>query len=120
MNSRISMAAWVAVCWLAVGTVNAAEPVQQKAEASPSAAANANADKAREKVKARAAARPGAKDEKKPEQNCTATTGTRIRGDPRADCVSVPGQHTYTADEINATGEMNVSDALRKLDPRLQ
>jgi hypothetical protein len=119
MKSRIGVAAWVAASWLAVTAVGAAEPAQQKADSGPAAVTatgNASADKTKATTKVKAAD----KEKKKQEQNCTTTTGTRIRREPPADCASMPGQHTYTAEEIASTGEMNVSDALRKLDPRLQ
>jgi hypothetical protein len=110
MNWRTSIAASMAASWLAVALVGAAEPAAQKAEAKPAAAATATADKDKTK----------ASDEKKKEQKCATTTGSRIRRDPPVDCDSAPGLRSYTADDINSTGEMDVSDALRKLDPRLQ
>jgi hypothetical protein len=106
MNWRTRIAASAAASWLAVTAAVAAEPAQPKAEAKP--AATASTDKAQEK------------DNKKKAQKCAVTTGSRIRRDPPVDCGRVPGEQSYTAEDIASTGEMNVSEALRKLDPRFQ
>jgi len=52
---------------------------------------------------------------------CEYVTGSRIRHDPPVDCDdAAPGVRSYSADELRQTGEINLSDALRKLDPRFQ
>jgi hypothetical protein len=110
MNWRTSIAASAAASWLAATVVGAAEPAQQQAEAKPAAEST---DKGTDKT--------ANKDNKKKDQKCAVTTGSRIRRDPPADCErATPGERSYTAEELATTGEMNLSEALRKLDPRFQ
>jgi hypothetical protein len=105
MNWRTRIAVSVAASWLAVTMVGAAEAPEQKAAAKPVAAASKDG--------------AGEKSRKK-DQKCT-QTGSRIPRDSPADCErSAPGQTSYTAEELARTGEMDISDALRKIDPRFR
>jgi hypothetical protein len=56
----------------------------------------------------------------KPElAKCEYLTGSRIRHDPPVECESgPPGSRSFTSAELQSTGELNMSEALRKLDPR--
>lgn len=111
MNRRIRMAASMAA-WLAMTVVGAAEPASPKADAKPAAAEGRSQDQASAKA---ADSKAG---DKKKDKECVVTTGSRIRRDPARACA--PGEHAYTPEDIAATGEMNLSEALRKLDPRFQ
>lgn len=52
---------------------------------------------------------------------CTYVTGSRIKHDPPVDCDSgVLGLRTYSAEEIQQTGQIDLNEALRWLDPRFQ
>ena len=60
---------------------------------------------------------------KKPELNdrhCLRDTGTRIRSTSRKDrqCTGAMGS-AYTRDDLHRTGEVDIADALRKLDPSI-
>jgi hypothetical protein len=115
------MAASLAACWLAMTVVGAAEPAQQQADAKAAAADGKAGNKASEKTSSKAAESKATNNkagDKQQEQQCAVTTGSRIRRDPARVCA--PGERSFTADEIAATGEMNTSEALRKLDPRFQ
>ncbi|MEO8306604.1 MAG: hypothetical protein ABI616_01020 [Pseudomonadota bacterium] len=49
---------------------------------------------------------------------CDRVTGTAIRPSTKNDCKSsVQPYRVYTQDELQRTGESNIADALRKLDP---
>jgi hypothetical protein len=51
-------------------------------------------------------------------EQCEQSIGTRIRSRNPADCgTSASPTKTFSADEIRATGEMDLTEALRKLDP---
>ena len=52
--------------------------------------------------------------------NCLQHTGTRLapRKDKQGRCAPGPGR-VYSSDDIARTGETNVADALRKLDPSI-
>ena len=107
MHWRTRIAALATASWLVLNVGNAAEPAKQKVEAKPTAAQST--DKAE------------GKGSKKKGQKCAPVTGSRIRRDTSADCEhSAPGQRIYTPEEIAATGELDVSEALRKVDPRIQ
>ena len=49
---------------------------------------------------------------------CSQVTGSRIRSSTRKDCEPL-GQpfRSYSAEELQSTGEMDLSEALRQLDP---
>ena len=73
------------------------------------------------------AAKPKAEEEgtkaapRKTEAMCEYVTGSRIRHDPPVSCDSgTLGMRTFTGEDLRNTGETNIADALRKLDPRLQ
>jgi hypothetical protein len=55
-----------------------------------------------------------------PLEECTQTTATRIRSKDRNDCQTASATKSFSADEIQSTGELNLSDALRRLDPTFQ
>lgn len=59
-------------------------------------------------------------DKQRTDPNCLQHTGTRIapRKDKQGRCALGPGR-VYTNDDIARTGETNVADALRKLDPSI-
>jgi hypothetical protein len=50
--------------------------------------------------------------------SCVRETGSRI-AKPDSPCVNAPGA-SYTQEDLQRTGEINVGDALKKMDPRLQ
>jgi hypothetical protein len=51
-------------------------------------------------------------------EQCDQVTGSRIRSNTRRDCEPL-GQpfRSYSAEELQSTGEMDLSEALRQLDP---
>jgi hypothetical protein len=51
-------------------------------------------------------------------EQCEQVTGSRIRSSTRKDCEPL-GQpmRSYSAEELRSTGEMDLSEALRQLDP---
>ena len=49
--------------------------------------------------------------------DCTFRTGSRIRSTGKKTCSSVAAMRSYSQQELQMTGENNVADALRKLDP---
>ncbi|MBD9478250.1 hypothetical protein [Pseudoxanthomonas sp. PXM02] len=54
------------------------------------------------------------------EANCVRETGSRItRRDGKSRCTGQPGR-AYTKDDLNSTGHLNLSDALRTLDPSIR
>ncbi len=126
MNRRIRMPASMAACWLAMTVVGAAGPAPHNVAAKAAAVEGESRDKASDKASDKAADSKAANSkaadnkaaDKKKEQDCVMTTGSRIRRDSARACA--PGERVYTAEEIAATGEMNTSEALRKLDPRFQ
>jgi hypothetical protein len=72
-----------------------------------------------------AAAKPAAQDEAHVERLCLRETGTLIR--PRAgrtprrgDCPSMQAGRVYTREDLRATGEIDMADALRKLDTSIR
>jgi hypothetical protein len=48
--------------------------------------------------------------------DCVTSTGTRIQ-DANRKCVNTPGA-SYTQEDIQRTGEIDVGSALKKMDPR--
>jgi hypothetical protein len=56
---------------------------------------------------------------KKAEPKCESTATTRIRKMKSSDCAKdAVGARTYSKEELERTGEIEVGEALRKLDPR--
>ena len=56
---------------------------------------------------------------KKAEPKCEATATTRIRKMKPTDCAKdAVGSRSYSKEELERTGEFQVGEALRKLDPR--
>lgn len=53
--------------------------------------------------------------------NCDRVTGSIIRPSAKRECKSASSQpmRTYTQEDIQRTGEMDVANALRKLDPSI-
>ena len=49
---------------------------------------------------------------------CARDSGSRI-AKPDGKCVNAPGS-SYSQEELQRTGEINVGDALKKVDPRFQ
>lgn len=55
--------------------------------------------------------------------HCVRETGTRIRTrvqSPGAHCQAVGPGRAYTRDDLDRTGEINIADALRRLDPAIR
>lgn len=50
-------------------------------------------------------------------EKCDQVTGSRIRGPARANCEPLGPFRSYSAEELQSTGEMDLSEALRQLDP---
>ena len=55
------------------------------------------------------------------DRNCLRETGSRvIRADSKGrKCVNAPGR-SYTREDINSTGAVDLADALRRLDPSIR
>ncbi len=82
-------------------------------ESKPAADAQDSADKARDADKKVEAA--------KAEPKCEYVTGSRIRHHPPVKCEDgTPGLRVITADDLQTTGEVDITEALRKLDPRMR
>jgi hypothetical protein len=65
-------------------------------------------------------ARPVKKDAlKKDEPLCTTAPGSRVRAAKPAECRKLARQpyRSWSKEELDSTGETNVADALRRLDP---
>jgi len=76
-------------------------PAKPKAEEKPAAEAKQVASKA--------------------EPKCEYITGSRIRHNPKVNCDDgTPGLRVFTSDELQSTGEVDVAEALRRLDPRMR
>ncbi|MGO1001498.1 hypothetical protein [Lysobacter sp. CA196] len=70
-------------------------------------------------VDARADARLATKTEqRKHDPNCLRHTGSRLQPRNKDGCLAGAGR-SYSRDDLDRTGEVDVGDALRKLDPRL-
>jgi hypothetical protein len=109
MKTHSRLVVSVAMAVLAIAVVQAEEkaaPVKPDAKPAESAAAATEAT-----------VKPA---ETKPaEAKCEYVTGSRIRHDPPVDCdEGPPGSRTFTSKELQNTGELNMAEALRKLDPR--
>jgi hypothetical protein len=100
MSKRMSVLLMLACLPFAAG---AAEPAPAETSATETTAAET-------------AAKPDTADNAKKPAPCEKVTGSRVRPSSR-DCASTKPFRTYTADDLERTGEMNMSDALRKLDP---
>ena len=99
----------VAATVLAPLALHAADKTAQpNKDAKPVAAAEAKADQAQAKPEEAKA-------------KCAYVTGSRIRHDPPVDCdQSTANVRTYTAEDLQNTGQIELGDALRWLDPRFQ
>jgi hypothetical protein len=76
-------------------------PAKPKAEEKPAAEARQAASKA--------------------EPRCEYITGSRIRHKPKVKCDDgTPGLRVFTSDELQSTGEVDLAEALRRLDPRMR
>ena len=49
--------------------------------------------------------------------DCIVQTGSRIRSSGKPICSSGAAQRSYSQKELQMTGETNIADALRRLDP---
>jgi hypothetical protein len=90
----------------AAQTPNPQAPVEQAAQ--PTAQADARAD-----ASADAQAQPAKK--KLSDARCLRQTGSRIQSKSKQDCAAYG--RSYSRDDLNGTGEVDVASALRKLDP---
>ena len=93
--------------------LHAAEPQTQAEPASESKPAAAKEKAGEVKApKVKAASSPG---------KCEFIAGSRIRHDPPVDCdAGTPGLRSFSAEELQNTGETNLTEALRQLDTRLR
>jgi hypothetical protein len=59
---------------------------------------------------------------KKDEPVCTTAPGSRVRAAKPAECRKLAKQpyRSWSKDDLDSTGESNVADALRRLDPSIQ
>lgn len=90
----------------AAQTPNPQAPVEQAAQ--PTAQADARVD-----ASADAQAQPAKK--KLSDARCLRQTGSRIQSKSKQDCAAYG--RSYSRDDLNGTGEVDVASALRKLDP---
>lgn len=90
----------------AAQTPNPQAPVETAAQ--PAAQADARAD-----ASADAQAQPAKK--KLSDARCLRQTGSRIQSKSKQDCAAYG--RSYSRDDLNGTGEVDVASALRKLDP---
>lgn len=90
----------------AAQTPNPQAPVEPAAQ--PTAQADARAD-----ASADAQAQPAKK--KLSDARCLRQTGSRIQSKSKQDCAAYG--RSYSRDDLNGTGEVDVASALRKLDP---
>ncbi len=74
-----------------------------------------------EQVSDSTASEPFDADQPARDRNCIQYTGTRItsRDMEERDCVAVNGR-VYTREDLRRTGEIDIADALRKLDPAIR
>jgi hypothetical protein len=90
------------ICLVALGAASAAMAGEQKATTATPAAATTTAD-----------AKP-----KSLVKQCAAVTGTHIRPRVENECKASNGpQRSYSKDEIERTGQIDMAEALRRLDP---
>ena len=65
-----------------------------------------------------------ARDDVRVDRWCLRDTGTHIRTRAKADahrrCASVAAGRVFTQDDLRATGEIDIADALRRLDPSIR
>jgi hypothetical protein len=54
-----------------------------------------------------------------PDSRCVVESASRIKRSADKPCTAAPGT-TYTQQELESTGRINTSEALRQLDPRIQ
>jgi hypothetical protein len=103
----VILAAAVALC-LPAGLLAADAAQDQKAMTKPVAASEVKTGQA--------AAKPA--DAK---ATCEYVTGSRIKHAPPVDCdQAAPGLRSYTAEDLQNTGHVDIAEALRWLDPRFQ
>ena len=59
---------------------------------------------------------------KKDEPVCTTAPGSRVRAAKPAECRKLAKQpyRSWSKDDLDSTGEANLADALRRLDPSIQ
>jgi hypothetical protein len=108
MKFRSAVLGAAAAMLLPVALQAADTASDKKEEAKPVAAADAKAAKVDGKSEDTRA-------------KCEYVTGSRIRHVPPVDCeYATPGLRSYSADDIANTGQIDMSEALRWLDPRLR
>ncbi|ALN87077.1 hypothetical protein LC55x_3820 [Lysobacter capsici] len=90
----------------AAQTPNPQAPVEPAAQ--PAAQVNAPAD-------ASADAQAQSAKKKLSDARCLRQTGSRIQSKSKQDCAAYG--RSYSRDDLNGTGEVDVASALRKLDP---
>lgn len=65
-----------------------------------------------------------ARDDAKVDRFCLRETGTHIRtrakSNARGDCTSVRAGRVYTQEDLRMTGELDIADALRRLDTSIR
>lgn len=92
--------------------VAAAQTPNPQAQAEPAAQPAAQAD-TRADATADAQAQPAKK--KLSDARCLRQTGSRIQSKSKQDCAAYG--RSYSRDDLNGTGEVDVASALRRLDP---
>lgn len=117
---RLPLIAQAACLTAAAATAYAQNPATPEPAPAPQAQAAASAD-VRVDAKADAAIDATAATDKKPlsDKNCVRETGTRIAARDGKQERCMPGR-VYSKDDIDRTGQTNLADALRTLDPAIQ
>lgn len=108
----LMLAALLSACAFAATAQTPAARVDAQVDAKASVAAVAEVD-------AQADAGLAAKtDARKHDPNCLRHTGSRLQPRGKDGCIAGAGR-SYSRDDLDRTGEVDVGEALRKLDPRL-
>src|SRR5262245_47032935 len=89
--------------------------VDARANVSASAIDSVDAQ-AKVQTQAQAGAKPTAT-ERRNDPNCVTQTGTHLKSRQRNGCVA--NGRSYSRDDLDRTGQTDVGEALRRLDPRL-
>jgi len=111
MKRSVAIIATVAVLVLAIPEVRAETPV-----AAPPADAAQPPDPA---LKADEATQASVAKDKRLDHLCLRETGSRVRASDRSRRGCTELGRVYTRDDIASTGEVDIADALRRLDPSI-
>ncbi|MBT2747081.1 MULTISPECIES: hypothetical protein [unclassified Lysobacter] len=90
--------------------------VDARVQASANATALDSAD-AQAQARVQADSKSVAATKNRYDPNCVSQTGTRLQPRHRSNCIA--NGRSYTREDLDRTGQVDVGEALRKLDPRL-